>query len=306
MLAAAWVTAIATLLLALGVPLTFATWLGTRRADRMREQREQERALTNAIAQLGSHNQQVRADGVYALERVARESVRDYPRVMEVLTTFIREHSRREGPQSVTDEPSTEAPKFGSGTDASHRVTRPDVQAAITVIGRRDTQRDGQPIDLTGLDLTGLDLTGLDLTGLDLAYANLARANLAGANLANANLTRANLAGAILYGADLTAGALGEANLRGADVRSAALVGADLYYASLIDAILYGADLTGANLTGADLTGAHLDQVTDANLTNANFAGARWVDARPVPDGWMRDPISDMLKRADSDADDAG
>ena len=33
-------------------------------------------------------------------------------------------------------------------------MTRPDVQAAITVVGRRDTARDIRPIDLTGADLT--------------------------------------------------------------------------------------------------------------------------------------------------------
>ena len=37
---------------------------------------------------------------------------------------------------------------------AQARLTRPDVQAAITVVGRRDTARDIRPIDLTGADLT--------------------------------------------------------------------------------------------------------------------------------------------------------
>ena len=37
---------------------------------------------------------------------------------------------------------------------AQPRLTRPDVQAAVTVVGRRDTARDIRPIDLTGADLT--------------------------------------------------------------------------------------------------------------------------------------------------------
>ncbi len=35
-----------------------------------------------------------------ALERVARDSARDHPTVMEVLTAFIREHSRERGAPS--------------------------------------------------------------------------------------------------------------------------------------------------------------------------------------------------------------
>ena len=36
----------------------------------------------------------MRIGGIYALERVARDSEQDHPIVMEVLTAFIREYSR--------------------------------------------------------------------------------------------------------------------------------------------------------------------------------------------------------------------
>ena len=49
---------------------------------------------TKAIEQLGSDKLDVRIGGIYALERIARDSARDHPTVMEVLTAFIREHSR--------------------------------------------------------------------------------------------------------------------------------------------------------------------------------------------------------------------
>ena len=55
---------------------------------------------------------------------------RDHPTVMEVLTAFIREHSREQWPLAQL------------GADAPERVTRPDVQAAITVIGRRNRTHD--------------------------------------------------------------------------------------------------------------------------------------------------------------------
>ncbi len=59
------------------------------------------------------------------------------------------------------------------GSPKQVRLTRPDVQAAVTVVGRRDTERDIRPIDLTGADLTAADLTAADLTGADLTRANL-------------------------------------------------------------------------------------------------------------------------------------
>ena len=46
---------------------------------------------TKAVEQLGSDKLAVRIGGIYALERVARDSERDYPTVIEVLTAFVRE-----------------------------------------------------------------------------------------------------------------------------------------------------------------------------------------------------------------------
>ena len=173
-----------------------------------------------AIEQLGKELD-MRIGGIYALERIARDSAKDHPTVMEVLTAFIREHSREQWPPSDAGQPVQE------------RSTRPDVQAAATVVGRRDKMRDipGQPPDLVGANLTRADLNGAHLGG-----ANLARADLTSAGLPSADLTDANLRGADLTGAILT-----DANLR-------------------------GADLSFANLARANLTRAHLDR---ANLTRA-------------------------------------
>ena len=52
---------------------------------------------TRAIKQLGSDKLDVRIGGIYALERIARDSARDHTTVMEVLAAFIREHSREQG-----------------------------------------------------------------------------------------------------------------------------------------------------------------------------------------------------------------
>jgi Pentapeptide repeats (8 copies) len=165
---------------------------------------------TKAIEQLGSDKLDVRIGGIYALERIARDSARDHPTVMEVLTAFIREHSHEQWPPS--DHPASRG---------QQRSTRPDIQAGLTVVGRRDLDRDIRPINLAGANLTGADLAGAyladaDLIGADLTDADLTDADLAGADLEEANLTSAHLTGADLAGADLEEATLTGTHLHGA------------------------------------------------------------------------------------------
>ena len=251
---------------------------------------------TKAIEQLGSDKLDVRIGGIYALERVARDSAKDQPTVMEVLTAFIREHSREPWPESDADSPEQE------------RLTRPDVQAAVTVVGRRDAKRDILSIDLTGAHLAGAHLAGADLTGAHLTGAHFDGADLAGADLTGADLTGAHfegadLAAAWLSHADLTGAHFDGANLPGAHLprawlSRAGLTGAYLRNADLAGAHFDGANLTRAGLSLAHLTGADLDgaDLTDADLTDADLTGVRWPEGVQVPEGWMVDSDSSRLK----------
>jgi hypothetical protein len=173
--------------------------------------------FTKAIEQLGSEKLDVCVGGIYALEHVARDSARDHPTVMEVLTAFIREHSHEQRPE----------PAPGS----KEQFRRRDIQAALTVVGRRDVKSDIRPIHLARANLKGADLRGADLTD------------------------------AVLIGVYLDRARLRDADLTRADLRGGHLNGASLDHAKLIHAKLIHADLTGAKLTRVDLTGADL---TDA------------------------------------------
>ena len=189
-----------------------ALWFTARNFTLSREGQVTDR-YTKAITQLGDEKLDVRIGGIYALERVARDSARDHPTVMEVVSAFVREHSHEQWPAS------------DPGGQEQARSTRPDVQAAVTVIGRRDAKRDSQ-IDLGGADLTGADLTfarlsGARLTGADLTFARLSGARLTGVDLTRVDLTEADLTFAYLTRADLTA-----ANLTRADLTGATLTGA--------------------------------------------------------------------------------
>jgi hypothetical protein len=256
---------------------------------------------SRAIEQLGSGKLDVRIGGIYALERVARDSAADHPTVMEVLSAFIREHSREQWP--LPDAADLPAPE---------RATRPDVQAALTVIGRRDATRDRRPIDLheanlTRATLTEANLSGVKLTGANLNRADLIRADLSDADLFEANLSgarpiRANLTGANLAKADLTTANLARADLIRANLYSANLTRANLATANLTNARLFGAKLIRtrllrANLTAVELTPPPSSDSTEADLTDADLTDALWSQGSQVPEGWARDPASGKLHR---------
>jgi Pentapeptide repeats (8 copies) len=214
---------------------------------------------TKAIEQLGSGTLDVRIGAIYALERIARDSPKDHPVVMEVLAAFVRENSRHPWPRPedrLPDDPS--------------RSTRPDVQAALTVIGRRNTAHDRGVIDLTG--------------------ANLTFADLHDARLARASLGKATLHFTMLIGADLTRAFLVSADLTGASLRKAKLTNAHLNFAQLDAGLLEAADLTGVDLRYAQYPmNAEVPQgwVRDANgkLDRAASVPAQ-EPSRPESGGW--------------------
>jgi Pentapeptide repeats (8 copies) len=196
----------------------------SRRTFELTEQGQVTDRYTKAIEQLGSDQLDVRIGGIYALERVARDSARDHFTVMEVLAAFVVERSREQRPPS--------ADAYG---------TRSDVQAAIRVIGHRTGRYDRRKLRLQHANLNDADLVFLNLAA-KLTDADLARANLYRANLSGADLTRANLTGA-----DLT-----EAKLTRDDFGPTDLTGADLTGAILTDAVITGVvGLDQAELAGA-------------------------------------------------------
>ncbi|WP_187282250.1 pentapeptide repeat-containing protein [Streptomyces sp. wa22] len=211
---------------------------------------------------LASENPTERLCGIYAFERIMRDSERDHQTVVEVLAAFIRQGAQEERPD-------------GRDVDTSRpeRAVE-DVIAAFTVLGRRPNRTEAFRTDLKITDLRGAHLTG----------ANLHRANLEGARmqsvvLKEANLHRASIAGANLERADLT-----EANLHDVDAVSANLRHANLREANLHRALLQAVNLEGADLREVNLHDAVLDRadLLDANLRGASFVGTQMVQVRHV------------------------
>lgn len=230
--------------------------------------------FTKAIDQLGSDKLQVRLGGIYALERIARDSKPDHWAVVEILTAFVRANSpaERNGQSNATNELGT------------------DIQAVLTVLTRRNLQHEknsNQRIDLRGSNLQGADLIGCHLEKAILWNADLSEANLRDSNLESAGLKEACLDSAALTLANLERATLGGANLENAVCAGARMEGAQLHAAKLTAAQLYDVNLSGANLFQADLTGA--------SLLNANLTGAILKDATLIRTNLQNADLSNAI-----------
>src|SRR5712671_403030 len=221
-----------------GVAVLFGAWLAflqfpqqqrtaqsqidqQQQAAQQQQQAARDLLISNQVSkgfeQLASDKMAMRLGGIYALEGVMNASERPEQYrgpVLEMLCAFVREYTIG---KTVFQKPAI------------------DIQAALTVIGRRKgqelpdlAQANIPGANLSGANLSGANLSRVDLTGADLSGANLGLADLNGAYLSSANLSGANLSGANLRGADLTGANLRSANLRSANLSVAYLIGADL------------------------------------------------------------------------------
>lgn len=205
-----------------GLVFTARTFLLTRQAQHSERYK-------SAVEQIGNNNATVRAGGVYSLGQLSAESSPYRQMLEDVLSALVRERAI--------------ASPLG-----------PDVQAAMTVLGRRPVRQlaDRSPrVDLRGVNLIGADLVG-------------------------ANLERVLLDGACLWGAKLT-----DAKLRNASLVNALLSEADLSSAHMRNCVMTGAIVRGtcfyhADMRGADVTGCDLSEAVDLTETQrAEMQGGR-------------------------------
>ncbi|MFD9122868.1 pentapeptide repeat-containing protein [Streptomyces bottropensis] len=287
------VTGVRTSLLALGAGgLAAVGIVYTHRTLHQNREGQVTDRYTKAIGQIASDKPVEQLGGIYALERIMRDSVKDHATIVEVLAAFVREHAPapvtgpdEPAPITAPDEHSRQARRLDRLigeriVDRDRRPTEP-VQAALTVLGRRPRDR-AEPflVNLAHTDLRGAELGGgylqeAVLFRADLEGASLHRAILSGARLEGANLVRTELPEAHLEGARLEKARLEEANLRGAYLDSALLPRAHLK-----DADLHGARLAGAlGLTVEQLVSARPTRWTSlpANLAEDSEVMARIV-----------------------------
>ena len=169
--------------------------------------------FTRAIDQLGQNGPDkmaIRLGGIYALERIAKDSEKDHGPIMEVLTTYVQQNA-----SVPREDPEREDPEEERWEEELPLPTA-DIQAILTVIGRRETtgnNRRNDPLRLTSTRLYGANMRGANLCGVRLNFADLREADLREADLRGADLTRADLTRADLRGAkNLTENQVRETN----------------------------------------------------------------------------------------------
>jgi uncharacterized protein YjbI with pentapeptide repeats len=238
--------------------------------------------LMAAINQLGHETTESRTAAIYVLERIAQNFPEEHWTIMEILTAFVRENApiQTEEERKIKERlqpiylgrykngerrPQKEEP---NNTEVLPKIRR-DIQAALTVIGRRNSlvEDQNQKLNLRNIDIRRAELLEANLERADLRGSNLSGANLRGSDLGEANFDGAQLAGCILYAAKLEKASLNRANICWSNLNQANLSGANLRGANLL-----GASLRAANLCGANLYKANLQQTT---LRVANLSGAK-------------------------------
>lgn len=220
-----------------------------------------------AVELLGSEKLDIRLGGIYALDRITRDSEVDYLTVMEVLTAFVRGNSPFDSDQA-NDE-----------LIVRRRLSE-DIQTVMTVLGRRHRLDNVvQLLDFEKSHLAKAYLKEVNLEGAYLGKSNLYKADFSKAVLTETNFYRAILQKAVFYKANLCKAKLAKTNLCKADLGKADLTEANFYKADLTEASFREADLKDAKLSKADLCRADLSGAKNLTLRQlikaVNFESAK-------------------------------
>ncbi|MBB5871876.1 hypothetical protein F4553_005255 [Allocatelliglobosispora scoriae] len=149
--------------------------------------------FTRANDQLASVQLEGRLGGIYSFEQIMIDYEIYEDPIIEILSAFVRSHGQKA--------PSIAPTASKTGDKGS---TPLDVQAAITVLGRRPHPATHREVNFSKSTISDADLSGANFSGANLNYADLSGANLNDADLSGAMLDYVNLRGADMIGANLS------------------------------------------------------------------------------------------------------
>ncbi len=263
--------------------VVWRTWIADQQKHIAQEQLYTN-LLTKAVEQLGTTretlpNKEVRLGAIYALEKLARDYPHLHWQVMEILCAYVRENAGPPRPcsdeiRAVYAKPWKERVEQKEDALKLHkdelREPSVDVQAALTVIGRRSERQRLFEASEKKKQTSNGDKT-MDFR-LDLIRCHLARVSLIDFHFEDALFNESCLEGATLEGTHFEDARLFEAHFENASLVGAHLEGADLTCAHFEGALLpethfEGADLSETHLEGADLEGA--DGMTQDQIESA-------------------------------------
>ncbi|WP_158745019.1 pentapeptide repeat-containing protein [Streptomyces sp. NRRL S-1448] len=304
---AQWITLVSSALPALAAVIALAfTWVSVDQVGdelRISQQGQITDRFNAAIEHLGSDKLDIRLGGIYALQRIMKDSPEDQSTVVQVLAAYIRGHApAKNSSQEAKEIPCPLSPFEEDKVLRSEPNFKPpatDIQTALAVLTQRDRSRDRNlRVDLRSTDLRAADFQHFDLGdfllgGADLRGADLSNARLSGADLTSANLTSATLDHTDLHAANLESAELSRSSLNDADLRGTKLQSANFRHATMVKVNLSGvgriedepaefscAYMRGANLSGSNITSVmwHVD-LTNADLSRANLTASDLTSA---------------------------
>jgi hypothetical protein len=134
-------------------------------------------------------NLESRLGALYALERLLRESEKDQRAILETLCAYVRENS----PAPIPED-NEEAKKLHRSETSLPPTRRSDVQAALTIIGRRSenarirARTEGWNLDLRNSNLGTYDFSKLNFDRSDFSNSFLNAAKMSHASFENSVL----------------------------------------------------------------------------------------------------------------------
>ncbi len=264
----------------------YFTWRNVKNAELniiATEEKQITERFSKAIEHLGSEKLEVRLGGIYSLERIAKDSEKDYWQIIEVLTAFVREkyslerkqkpfnfsetneerereyYERYQHEQEYGYDDYEEVPKKSPNQEYIHPASV-EVQAVLNAIGRRikpQNSPEEESIDLSRTELSGVFLTG------NLRGVNFEGSNLQWAKIKDANLSCSNFSGAKLEVVEI----------ENTDLQDASFQDATLQWSKLTNVNLSTSNLENANFTESQLEKVIFDYsvVSGTNFSESKF-----------------------------------
>jgi hypothetical protein len=227
------------------------------------------RSLPNIESRLGA---------LYSLERLLSESEKDQRAILETLCAYIRENSPL--PLSVDN---NEAGKPHASEMVPAPTRRSDVQAAITIIGRRPeqlrmrSQREGWNLDFREANFIGYDFSKLNYDRSDFSGSFLNDAKMPSASFVNSIFSHTDLSGA-----DMTNTNFQVSTFEKCKVKKALIKETDFSLAIIIRTDLREATIESLNISGANLEEAFSHFSLDYALKTLKTTGADHFNAQEV------------------------
>ncbi|WP_328333343.1 pentapeptide repeat-containing protein [Streptomyces sp. NBC_00455] len=278
----------------LGLMYTHLNLQHTRDKDRDQAELTREGQVTEryvaAIKLLGSASETERLGGIYALERIMKDSEKDHWTVVEVLASFVRDRCARHDETQIVEV---------DGEHGTLTVSNPperDGLVAFQVLCRRPDREEAHRVDLRDVTLHEVQVEGgrlqdFDLSGADLHAATfidcnfesvrlneatLNKATLASCNVSKATFDDASLEGTKFHNVSLEKASFRRAQMEGTSIDKASMEDADLRESDIEDALFSDVSLHGARFEGASLHGETVFQdapgLTPEQLTPASVA----------------------------------